>query len=339
MNILIIRVSSIGDVIHTLPAISLLKNHSDNIKISWIVQEKAAALLTKQNFLENVWVLPDKFLKPKNWYKTFKVIKNVRKTKWNAIIDFQGILKSTALILFLKGKKFGFDKKSVRLWLTTLFTNHHVEPVYKNIIQKNLALASFTLQTLFKTTTCPTVQTLQKQLTLRVPPKTQLTGLSWLAQNKISNSVLLSPNTTWESKHWPIEYWKKLLVKLSNNKLNNSIVLLGKDFGECAKQLAEFITKKNLPVAIAPKWSLIETAFLIKQSKLLIAPDTGLLHLSDFLGIKTIGIFGPTQAKTHGPFLINENVKNVIQLRSMNQLSPSDLYEKIETILSTNKTC
>ena len=58
----------------------------------------------------------------------------------------------------------------------------------------------------------------------------------------------------------------------------------------------------------------MQTAYLIHKSNLLVAPDTGLLHLADFLQKKTIGIFGPTKAIKHGPFLLHENVQNVIQV-------------------------
>jgi|SaaInlLV_10m_DNA_2_1039722.scaffolds.fasta_scaffold00141_14 lipopolysaccharide heptosyltransferase I len=344
MEILIIRVSAIGDTIHTLPAIALLKNHNPNIKISWVVQEKVSSLLSKQQFLENVFVLPDKFLKPKNLFKTFCVLKEIKKTKWDAIIDFQGILKTTILLSLLKGKKFGFDKNHARLDFTTRFTHYHSTPIYTNIIQKNLSLASLVLQTLDKTIkTCPTIQSLHKNFSLRIPPKKQYQIISWLAQNNIKNGIILAPNTTWESKHWPIDNWKQLLkLFVKKPTENHSIILVGKDFGEHAKKLAEFIKQNNLPFFIAPKCDLITTAFLIKQSKLLIAPDTGLLHLADFIGIKTIGIFGPTQARKHGPFLTYKNIKNTIQIscphfqekthhgkNCMNTLSANGLYKQI----------
>ena len=58
----------------------------------------------------------------------------------------------------------------------------------------------------------------------------------------------------------------------------------------------------------------METTYLISKSSLLIAPDTGLLHIADFLGQKSIGIFGPTSLKKHGPFLSSANIKNAIQV-------------------------
>jgi heptosyltransferase-1 len=142
MKILVLRVSSIGDVIHTLPAIFLIKKLYPKAKISWVVQKKAADLLINQEFLENVWVLPNKFLEPQNWICTIKQLSKLRKTKWDAIIDFQGIVKTSILAYFLFGTKYGFDKNNSRVGFTSFFTKKHTKPIYTNIIQKNLSLAS-----------------------------------------------------------------------------------------------------------------------------------------------------------------------------------------------------
>ena len=108
MKILILRVSAIGDVIHTLPAIFLIKQVYPHAKISWVVQKKASALLINQPFLENVWILPDNFLYPKKWMSVIKLIKKVKQTKWDAILDFQGIVKTSILLAFLKSPSWLF---------------------------------------------------------------------------------------------------------------------------------------------------------------------------------------------------------------------------------------
>jgi len=96
-----------------------------------------------------------------------------------------------------------------------------------------------------------------------------------------------------------------------------------------------------------PRWNLSATAYLISKAHLLVAPDTGLLHIADFLGISTIGIFGPTSAKKHGPFLNGKNKNNVLQIKCphvyqrthgnpgkcMHKLSPDVLVAKITSIL------
>src|SRR5271155_5630826 len=97
MNILIVRVSAIGDVIHTIPAILLLKQLNPAAKISWVVQEKAASLLVNQSLIEQLFILPDNFLWPSHLGKTKKIIEQLRQTRFDAIIDFQGLEKTSLL--------------------------------------------------------------------------------------------------------------------------------------------------------------------------------------------------------------------------------------------------
>ena len=305
-KILIVRVSAIGDVIHTLPALFYIRKMIPSAKISWIVQEKAASLLQKQPFIENLYVLPNDFLKSKNWGKTASVIRQLRSNSWDAIINFQGLFKTSFLIAWQKGLKFGFDKQNSRETISTLFTHHQTSPTYTNIIQKNLALASDVIQKLMPDVhSCPSIGELQKSFELRIPEEKKRVVNKWLNEHGLQNFIANAPNTTWPSKHWPLGHWKKFI-----DICPHKIVLIGESFGDQAKELAQSCNKLH----VAPKWDLLTIAYLIKKTDLLIAPDTGILHLADFLQTKTIGLFGPTLATKHGPFLTPDNVRNAVQI-------------------------
>jgi len=356
MNILILRVSAIGDVIHTLPAIFLLKRLYPNAKISWLVQRKAASLLQGQPFLENVWVLPDKFLKLKNWNETWQTLKQVRSVNWDAILDFQGLAKTSVLSACLKGETYGFDAKNSRTRFSAILNNHKISPQYTNIMQKNLALAS-NIQLREKAKTLgmlnpefekcsPSVEEIKKNFLWNVSTEKKKVVEEWLEENDIKNFVALSPNTTWESKHWPINHWKNVISSFSHHFPNHKVVLLGKSFGKSADLLYEYINEKSIDAFTAPEWDLITTSYLIIKSNLLVAPDTGILHMADFLGIKAIGIFGPTHAKKHGPFLCSENIENCIQIDCphhyrkyhtgndcMQKLKPEILFKNVKKAL------
>ena len=300
-NILVIRVSAIGDVIHTFPAIILLKKLYPKSAIHWVAQRKASALLHNQNFVDHVWELPDHYLSRKHLGTTIKTIRTLRKTKWDAIIDFQGLLKTSLVHLFLRGPKYGFSKSAARSTITTWFTHKHITPDWHNIIQKNLALASAVAYDQNKTGSNPTIQSLLPDMKLHVPQNKQETVRSWLTKNNLKNPILLAPNTTWLAKHWPTQHWQALMYKLLAN--NQQVVLVGTQFGAQAADLAQWAGNNNLPVSSAPAWDLLTLSHLIKISSLLIAPDTGVLHLADFIGAKSIALFGPTLALRHGPFL------------------------------------
>jgi ADP-heptose:LPS heptosyltransferase len=92
------------------------------------------------------------------------------------------------------------------------------------------------------------------------------------------------------------------------------MVIVGSSFGDAAKKLLSILKTANIPVHVLPAWNLATTGYALKHANLVIAPDTGLLHLCDYLGAKTIGIFGPTLKKKHGPFLDGNNIKQAIQI-------------------------
>jgi len=316
MNILIIRVSAIGDVIHTFPAIFYLKKMLPHAKISWVVQKKAASIVAQQPFIDKLYTLENGFLKPQHWRSTKKIVTDLRKQKWDAILDFQSLLKTSLLYLPLTGKKFGFTKNHAKEGLSCLFTHKKVAPVYRNIIQKNVALASAVVADLQPTMkSCPALHELQNNFSLHITPERQNRVTTWLKSKNITKFILLSPNTTWPSKHWPLEHWKLLLQRFSQQTSpSHTPVLVGEAFGDQAAALADFIRKNNLAIPSLPKWDLLTMAHIIQKSALLIAPDTGLLHLADFLQTNTIGLFGPTLATKHGPFLHPQNIKNVVQI-------------------------
>lgn len=314
MKVLILKVSAIGDVIHTLPTIFYLKKCCPNIQISWVVQKKAAALILNQPYLDNVFVLPDKFLKIKNWRETLKILKKIKKTKWDAILDLQGIHKTSILLFFLKGKKYGFCPKLARSKFSTWFTNKHVCSEFKNIIQKNLSIASKVVLDYTNTNQCPTLQEIQKSFSFHFNESGKQEVDKWLNENLITKFILLCPNTTWKSKHWPEELWVEFISELSKKNTSHKIALVGQNFGAAAKEIAHACKNQNLPILSVPSWDLNTTAYLISKSNLLIAPDTGLLHLADFLDVPTIGIFGPTSKDLQGAFLKNENILNAIQV-------------------------
>lgn len=361
MNILFIRVSSIGDIIHTLPALFLIKKKIPSAKISWIVQEKAADLLINQPFLENLWVLKNNFFSPTNFLHTLSKLKEIKKTNWDAILDFQGIIKTSIFLPWLTGPKFGFDSHNARQNFTTIFTKFHAKAIYENIVQKNLFLAETVINyPPFKPfldknyiDNCPTLDELKKDFDFLISQKDKENVEKFIEIQSLDQFILLSPNTTWESKHWPMQNWVELAENLSKELKNVKLVLIGEPFGGQAKKVANELKLKKINIVILPKFNLLEIAYLLKKSRLLIAPDTGLLHLADFLNCRAIGIFGPTLSIKHGPFLNEFNRTNVIQIKCkhfyrkshflfessnlskncMFSLKPNDLVEKVKFLI------
>lgn len=317
MRILIIRVSAIGDVVHTIPSLYLLNHHFPEAQIHWLVQKKAADLLVGHPLIHNVLVLPDKFLHPTHWGETRAIMQQIRNQKWDAIIDFQGLLKTTMLLIPLKGSKYGFSAHHVREKITALFTNFHDTPTYTNIVQKNLSLASAICCHLGNKAPSPSPAELKKLFAFSVPENKQDTVNRWLEEHQVTKPLLLCPNTTWKSKHWPEDYWVSFIEQYDHQQ-GLVPVLVGVNFSQAAANIAKRCADKNIKLFICPPWDLLTMSYLIKKAALVIAPDTGLLHLADFLGTNTIGLFGPTSKKRSGPFWVVTNQTSTIQAQENN---------------------
>ncbi len=316
MNILIVRVSAIGDVIHTLPALHLIKHVLPTANIDWVVQKKASSLLVAEPRLRHVWELPDHFLVPRNILKTLSVINKLREYNWDAIVDFQGIHKTSLLIGCLSGRVFGFSRAYARAASTAWFSDEWATPESSgHIVQKNLALARLTCERLtggFWQE--PKLNDLQKSFTIAVSEQEQQSVDVWINGRITKPFVILAPNTTWPSKHWPLAYWQELVKMLACSE-KFDVLLAGRQFiGQQAEQIAVYAAQHQVLVHIIPPWPLHVMAHVIKRASLVVAPDTGLLHLADFLGSSTIGLFGPTHGIKHGPMLVHPDHRYLCQV-------------------------
>lgn len=322
MKILIIRVSAIGDVVHTLPSVFLLKQLLPGCSISWVVQKKAADLLIDQPLFDHIWVLPDHYLAPSHCAATIATMHEIRRHRWDAIIDFQGLLKTSLIMLILHGKKFGFSRVHARSGFTTLCTHDQHTPEYTNIVQKNLSLASHVAYALHPYDKCPSVEVLAKDFVFEVSQGKQHVVEAWCKKNVHQEFfhkkiVLLTPNTTRAEKHWPVEHWVELVQLWARHKEASgqvTFMLVGKDHGAAARDVYKGCLERGIELVSLPGWDLATLAYFVKQAALVVAPDTGVLHLADFLGTQTIALFGPTKKEMHGPFWQTRNIHNAYQI-------------------------
>lgn len=307
MRILIVRVSALGDAIHTLPALDLLKKYLPNARIDWLVQHKNLGIIKQVPGIDKIYKLHDHYLHPRHLRHTLALLQMLRREAYDLIIDFQGLAKTSILIVALEKRSIGFGWQAAREKISSIIHTHVINPAATTpIIEKNKALACAAIHLL-------TQQSLPAQPT-QLPlasapistPKAEKEVNEWVAAHEAKRLILLAPNTTWESKHWPLARWEELVTKLSLFP-NHHIVLLGQHFGDQGKQLARLIKEHQLPIFIAPAWSLDELFAVMRHADLIVAPDTGLLHIADCLGVATIGLYGPTKVARHGPQITPTN--------------------------------
>ena len=322
MRILIIRISALGDAIHTLPAIDIFKKTFPDAQIDWLVQQKIIGIVRHIPGLHKIHVLSDHYLRPTHLGGTIHLFKDLRQSFYDLIIDFQGLCKTSLLILGINAPSIGFGWKSAREPLSSLAQTYVINPaVTSTIIDKNIALACAAINILRKILPPPPAPFEDKKSlnntkpfasTPQASPQAKARITAWLATQPSPRLILLAPNTTWTSKHWPLMRWQELASTIALP--DHTIVLIGQHFGTQGRELAAFIEHNNLPITIAPPWTLEEIFAVIPHATAIVAPDTGLLHIADCMGIATIGIYGPTLVTRHGPLITPGNRAHCFQV-------------------------
>ena len=293
---LIIRLSSLGDIIHTLPAYAALRKNFPQAKISWLVEEKGKDLLDFVPGLDRTIVLSSKkwsMVSKKFWSEFLRVVREVRK-KDQVALDFQGLVKSGLFAFLSKAKtRIGFHKKNLRESGASIFYTENLDPISEkmHIVSKNLKL--LTRIGIQKDTFEFPLQ-IPETLSQSILEKIKAQG--YREENRL---VVLNVGAAWETKRWFAERWIELIRILNEKNLGLFFLLLwGTDV---ERALAEDIHAKT-DKPIAPPLSLKEVMALIKEADLLISGDTFALQFACALSRPVVGLFGPTSPKRNGPF-------------------------------------
>lgn len=303
MNILIVKLSAIGDVIHTLPALNAVRNYYPDANITWLVEEDAAPLVQGHKALNRVIVS-----KRKRWLKALRslsllstikevhgFIKVLRDTRYDMILDFQALLKSGILIALARGqRKIGFGKGLEHMEHSYIFLNERIPAVDMEIhaLTRGMMLLNAigipTNEVEYKLPVsnddCEKVDALMK--------RHGLIGVKFL--------IAINPVAKWESKLWP----KKRFARLADmiiGKYDARIVFTG---GSEDHHIIQDIMSamKGRALNLAGHTTLKMLAALYEKTSLVISTDTGPMHLAAAMGTPVVAIFGPTAPWRTGPY-------------------------------------
>ncbi len=290
-RILIIKTSSMGDIIHTLPAVSDAVAEIENIEFDWVVEEGFAEIPSWHEKVENI--IP---VALRRWRKSiFNAIKSGEwsafKTKlqhhhYDAIIDAQSLVKSAVLGWIARGTHIGYDWQSAKEPLASLLYDHKLR------VSKDQHAVT-RIRQLFA-----------KALGYSMPDTAADYGLDHLKSNEQNNKpyLVFIHGTSREDKLWPEENWKKLL-KLAND--SGFEVKLPWGSNE-ERRRAERISNTGI-AEVLPKMNLTEIARILANSSGSIAVDTGLAHLSAALSLPTVTLYGTTDPYKIGTIGLNQS--------------------------------
>ncbi|MCK4649157.1 glycosyltransferase family 9 protein, partial [bacterium] len=210
-RILIVKLSSIGDVVHALPALSALRKKFPESYIAWVVKKQIADLITNHPYLDEVII----------YEGLRKTAKKLRSLKFDLAIDLQGLFRS-GFLTFSSGAKvrLGFSRANSRE-LSYLFLNQRVTPGEedRHVIDKNLGL----LRPLG-------IAAGQKEFIIPIFRENREYIISFLKERKITSGdvlIALHPGASWPSKLWPEERWAELVDRLIEELKVKAILLWG----------------------------------------------------------------------------------------------------------------
>jgi heptosyltransferase I len=290
VKILIVKLSSIGDVIHTLPVLAAIKTALPTAEVSWIVEKGSAELLRNNSLLKNLIEIDTKSFRGKQKLSEMlpnarQQFKGIRSATFDIALDFQGLLKSATIAKIAKVKKrYGFSKEILREPASRFLLNETVKiPQKIHIISKNLALA-------------------EKALNIKIPQnnfdfpiftdESHKLEANRVIEKVVDNFAILNVAGGWITKLWHAEKFGELADKLFDNYGISSVIPTIP--GE------QHLTERALNASksgkiIAENLSLKGFYELAKRTKIYVGGDTGPTHLAVAANAPIVGIFGPTE--------------------------------------------
>jgi lipopolysaccharide heptosyltransferase I len=288
MRILVVRLGSLGDVIHTVPAVAALRRAMPEARIDWLVDAPHQDIAGLVQAIDARIVLEARTLKA--WLNAAAVL---RHRGYDAAVDFQGLFKSAILARVSGARRvLGFSIWHLRERGARAFYTHTAaaEADGRHVIRKNMALAS-----LLAPTIDPDTEPLE--FPLAVHPSGQVEQLKRALGGE--PYAVLNPGAAWPNKRWPAERFGDVAAFLRARHGLRSVVTWGP--GE--KMLAESVVARSEGAAImTPALRLLDIVALLREARLMVSGDTGPTHIAGALGVPIVSPFGPTSAARNGPW-------------------------------------
>jgi len=283
-RILIVRLGSLGDLVHTLPAASALRRANPTAEIDWLVDRPHREFLELVPVISSLVVLERRGAR--GW---LDVLKTMRARGYDVAIDFQGLVKSAALARLSGARKVvGFDRAALRERFASAFYTEQIDiPKGTHVVRKNLAVAAAlgapadgdALEFPIRDIRSPAVE-------------------SFVAADP-RPFALINPGAAWPNKRWPPDRLGAVATHLLDRHGLPSVVLWGP--GE--QGAADAVVRASTGAArLAPPTGLKDLIALARHARVIVSGDTGPLHIASALGVPAVSLFGPTDPLRNGPW-------------------------------------
>jgi heptosyltransferase I len=332
-SLLVVRLGAMGDVIHTMYAVALLRNAFPETQIGWVIEERWAELLcskgtplwgarsTARPLVDFVHVV-----NTKAWRKSplasgtrqqlSVALKEIRDQEYDLAVDFQGAIKS-ALLARLCGAAIVIGMDRPREFPARVFYSLRVQTRGAHVIEQYCSIAKEVLgdrnrqASLGWTHSTPSLRSVaQGRLNEDAHPSMSIpSSLAFplddaagqVVSRKLNNGgfpiIVVNPGAGWGAKEWPAERYGEVSRELAKE---GAEVLV--NYGPGEEQLASAVRDSSGGAAHPVTCSIAELIALTRRASLFIGGDTGPLHLATAMGIPVVAIFGPTDPARNGPY-------------------------------------
>jgi len=307
---LAVRLSSLGDIVHTFPAVAGLRESFPASEIVWVTHPRWRLLVESSGLASEIWTVENR-----SPASLREVIRRIRKTKFDTAIDYQGLWKSAALA-FLGNvpHRIGFSSDTIREYGVSILYTDRVRCAETHIARQNGELSQRAGARIGTA-----------GITLVVSPADESSARQYLQGHRVKSYVVLSAGGGWRSKCWPPDRFGALCRKIRES-LEISCVI---NYGPAEEHLAAEVHDASAGAdPFLYNGELGPLMALLRNSICIVGGDTGPLHLAVALGTPAVALFGPTDPARNGPYRGDA---------SSGEVSPRDIVLRSPNAITTYK--
>jgi heptosyltransferase-1 len=305
-SLLVVRLSAMGDIIHTLPAAAALRQAFPHATLGWLIEERWAELLCTLRYPRSGRRSPQRPMvdrvhsvntaewrhtpfSPNTWQQMAVGLSQLRGVQYDAVIDFQGAVRS-ALLARWSGAPVVYGSVQPRENAASLFYTRQILANGTHVVEQALNLSGAVVPIAGTSTAMA-----ESQVQFPVDPDAESKIASLTAD--VKNFVILNPGAGWGAKRWPSERYGQVAKEFAKDGLCSLV-----NYGPGEEELAAAVEVSGEGAARKISCSVSELIALTRRARLLIGGDTGPTHLAAALKIPVVAIYGPTNPARSGPF-------------------------------------
>ena len=312
-SLLVVRLSAMGDIIHTLPAAATLRQAFPHATLGWLIEERWAELLCtlrhpragrrslQRPLVDRIHAVntaewrraPFSF---NTWQQMATGLSQLRGIQYDAAIDFQGAVRS-ALLARWSGAPIVYGSAQPRENVASMFYTRKVllQTQGTHVVEQALALAGAVVSSTVVSSAMIPTPTAEARVELPVDRDAETKIAGFTAGG--NDFAILNPGAGWGAKRWPVERYGQVAKELAKDGLCSLI-----NYGPGEEELAVAVETAGEGAARKISCSISELIALTRRARLFIGGDTGPMHLAAALKIPVVAIFGPTNPARNGPF-------------------------------------